>query len=189
MTASAHPVTIEQLLALPDDGIDRELIRGRLRERPRMPHDRWHASAEAQLGYILANWLDQQPAPRGEAFSGEVGFILRRDPDTNVGIDVAYISAETKAQQSDDSAQIIGVPVIAVEILSPSDKQEEIDEKVSEYLNCGVAQVWIVNPRFRTITVYRSDAEPVLYNVHQTLTAEPHLPGFAMPLARIFADD
>jgi Uma2 family endonuclease len=79
-----------------------------------------------------------------------------------------------------------GAPLVAIEILSPSDKQEEIDEKVSEYLACGVAQVWVANPRFRTITVYRPDAEPVLFNVDQTLTAEPQLPGFSLPLARVF---
>jgi Uma2 family endonuclease len=91
-------------------------------------------------------------------------------------------------RQSDETTMVDGAPVVAVEILSPSDKQEEIDEKVSEYLTCGVAQVWVVNPRFRTISVFRPDAEPVLFNVDQALTAEPHLPGFSLPLAKLFQD-
>jgi Uma2 family endonuclease len=177
---------IDELLAMPEDGVDRHLIRGRLRERPAELRGRLHASATAWIAHALANWLDQQPAPRGVVLSGSVGCILRRDPDTFVDIDLVYISAETNDSQSEETPFLDGAPVVAVEILSPSDKQEEIDEKVSEYLVCGVAQVWVVNPRFRTITVYRPDAEPVLFNVHQTLTAEPHLPGFSLPLARVF---
>jgi hypothetical protein len=32
---SKRPMTTEELLALPEDGFDRELIRGQLREKPR----------------------------------------------------------------------------------------------------------------------------------------------------------
>ena len=180
-------MTAEQFLALPDDGIERNLVRGELREGgPVTRRNRWHSRTEARIAQALANWRDGQPAPRGEVLSGEVGCILRRDPDTTYGIDVVYISPEMNARQSDETTMVEGAPVLAVEILSPSDKQEEIDEKVCDYLACGVEQVWIVNPRFRTVIVYCSEAEPVLFNVHQTLTAEPHLPGFALPLARVF---
>jgi Uma2 family endonuclease len=181
-------MTVDQLLSMPDDGVDRELIRGELREKPMTKRNRWHAGSEARIAQHLANWCDQQPAPRGQVLSGEAGCIIRRDPDSAVGIDVVYISAETVDNQTDATTMIEGVPVLVVEILSPSDKQDEIDEKVAEYLDCGVGQVWIVNPRFHTVTVFRSDAEPVLYNVHQTLTGEPQLPGFALPLSRLFAD-
>lgn len=126
-----------------------------------------------------------RPSARA-ARRGQAGCILRRDPDTTVGIDVAYASAETVARQSDETTMLDGPPVLAVEILSPSDKQEEIDEKVEEYLAAGVALVWVVNPRFRTVTVFRADAEPELFNVRQQLSAEPHLPGFCVAVNDIF---
>lgn len=189
VSTTTQPITVEQFLAMPDDGIERDLIRGELREKPMTRRNRWHARTETRIAQALANWRDEQPSPRGDVLSGEVGCILRRDPDTTVGVDVVYISPETKAGQSDKTTLVEGVPVVAVEIISPSDKQEEIDEKVSEYLDCGVGQVWVVHPRFQTLTVYRSDHAPVMYNVQQTLNAEPHLPGFSLPLARVFADD
>ena len=71
-----------------------------------------------------------------------------------MGIDVAFVSAEVAANEP-DAPYFEGAPVLAVEILSPSDKQEEIDEKVELYLETGVAIVWVVNPRFRTVVVFR----------------------------------
>jgi Uma2 family endonuclease len=179
-------MTTEEMLALPDDGMDRELIHGQLREKPMTKRNRWHSVAEAQIAMLLGIWLKGQPEPRGRVVSGEAGFRLRRNPDTSVGIDVAYVSLEVVAATPDSAPFFEGPPTLAVEILSPSDKQEEIDDKIAAYLEFGVLLVWVVNPRFRTVCVYRPGAAPELFNEHQELSAEPHLPGFRTPVAAIF---
>jgi Uma2 family endonuclease len=145
-------MTTEELLSLPEDGIDRELIRGQLREKPMIRCNRRHSRVEILIGTALEKWLESRPEPSGEVVSGEAGFRLRRDPDSTVGIDVAYVSAEVAAREP-NAMYFEGPPVLAVEILSPSDKQEEIDEKVEVelYLETGVAVVWVVNPRFKTV--------------------------------------
>jgi Uma2 family endonuclease len=184
--APASPMTLEQMLALPDDRqVDRELIRGELRERPVTRRNRRHSPVETRVATSLRVWLDTQPEPRGEIVSGEAGFRLRRDPDTGVGVDVAYLSAEV-FERAREAAYFEGAPILAVEILSPSDEQEEIDEKVILYLESGVSIVWVIHPIFRTVTVYRPDAEPVLFNASQELSAEPHLPGFRVAVAKLF---
>ncbi|HZT82057.1 MAG TPA: Uma2 family endonuclease [Gemmataceae bacterium] len=185
-TATVSLMTTEEMLALPENGTERSLIRGRLRENPMTKRNRFHSRTEARIAQILGNWLDQQPEPRGEVFSGEAGVILRRNPDTTVGIDVVLFPPDVAVQDPEHTSMIEGVPLLAVEILSPNDTQEEIDEKVDEYLAAGVALVWLVNPHFRTVTVHRPGAEPELFNVTQELPAEPHLPGFRVPVARIF---
>jgi Uma2 family endonuclease len=90
------------------------------------------------------------------------------------------------ACQSEETSLLDGPPLLAVEILSPSDRQEEIDEKVEEYLAAGVALVWVVNPRLRAVTVFRGDAEPEMFNVRQDLSAGPHLPGFRVAVEDLF---
>jgi Uma2 family endonuclease len=75
---------------------------------------------------------------------------------------------------------------LAIEISSPSDKQEDSLGKIQDYLDAGVPLVWAVEPVFKTITVYRPDAEPQLFTVKQEITAEPHLPGFRAPVAAVF---
>jgi Uma2 family endonuclease len=184
--ATAVLMTGEEFLALPENGTERWLIRGQLREKPMTVRNREHSRILARISQLLGDWLDRQPEPRGEVLSGEAGCRLRRNPDTNVGIDVVYISSQLAAHEPNDTTLIDGVPTLVVEILSPSDTEEEMNEKVDEYLAAGVALVWLVDPHHRTVEVHRPDGEPELFNARQELTAEPHLPGFRVPVARVF---
>src|SRR6185437_3576351 len=179
-------MTTEQLLAIPEDGIERELIGGQLRERTMTRRNRRHSRSNTNIGTVLKVWLLTQPEPRGEVLSGEAGFILTHDPDTTVGIDVAYISAETAKANPENAKLIDGIPVLAVEILSPSDTHEGISEKVAQYLKVGVLLVWVVDPVFRTVTVYQPGIEPVLFNAGQYLEGGKHLPGFRVLVAELF---
>lgn len=186
MATVATPMTTRELLALPENGTDRWLIDGELRERPMTVRNRLHSRVMIRVGKFLDNWLDQQPPPRGQVLGGEAGVRLTRDPDTTVGIDVVYVSAEVAARQTDDTRLIDGVPTLAVEILSPNDTVEDIHEKMAAYRRAGVPLVWVIDPYNRTVTVHRQDSEPELFNVRQELSGEPHLPGFRVPVAQLF---
>lgn len=187
-TVESPPLmTAAEFLALPEnDGIDRWLIRGQLREREMTYRNRFHSRLTSRLSYLLESWLESQSMLGGEIAGGEAGFRLTRDPESVVGVDVAYVGPDVSGKPPSESTIFDGPPVLAVEILSPSDQAQDVDEKIEEYLRCGVKIVWIVDPRFQTITVYRPDAEPVLFNRTQTIAAEPHLPGFSVPVASIF---
>jgi Uma2 family endonuclease len=188
MAVAAQPVlTTAELLALPQNGEERWLIRGQLREKPMTLRNRWHSSIMARVSQHLANWLDTQPEPRGAVLCGEAGCRLRRDPDTTVGIDVVYIPPDVATLESEETTLIDGVPVLVVEILSPNDTQEQIDEKVDTYLEAGVALVWVIDPHDRTVLVYRRGARPELVNEDQELTGEPQLKGFRVAVARLFS--
>lgn len=148
--------------------------------------NRRHTRTSTLLAHVLQDWLRRQPLPRGEILTGDAAFRLARNPDTLVGIDLAYISAEQAARIPDAVSFIDGAPVLAIEILSPSDKHEEVVEKIELYLSTGVALVWVVDPDLRTVAVHRPETAPVLFNVLQDLTAEPHLPGFRVPVSELF---
>ncbi len=126
MATASSLMTTEDLLAIPEDGTDRWLIAGELRERPMTRRNRFHSRVMIRVGKILDNWLDKQPEPRGQVLGGEAGVILGHDPDTTVGLDVTYISAEVMVRQTEDSTLIDGVPTLVAEILSPSDTIEDI---------------------------------------------------------------
>jgi Uma2 family endonuclease len=148
--------------------------------------NRIHSRVMSRISQLIWNWLDQQPEPYGEVLCGEAGCRLRRDPDTSVGIDVVYIGPELAADPSADTTMIDGVPTLVVEILSPSDTNEETNEKIDEYLKAGVPLVWIVDPYQQTVVVYQPGAAPEMFNSHTELFADPHLPGFRVPVAKIF---
>jgi len=185
-TPVANMISTDELLAMPDDGVDRDLIRGELREKPMTRRNRLHSGVTVNVAYLLEAWRRLQPKPRGEVLGGEAGFRIRRNPDTTVGIDVAYISPDLAARTPRDAKLVDGPPTLAVEILSPSDTHEEITDKVEEYLAVGVPLVWVIDPKFRTVEVHRPGAEPEQFNTRQELTAEPHLPGFRVPVSEIF---
>lgn len=184
---TATTMTTEAMLALPENGFDRELIRGELLEKAMTRRNRRHSRVMMLIGHELQAWLKNQPEPRGEVVGGEAGFRLLRDPDTTVGIDVAYVSAEVAGRNAEDSFLFEGPPVLAVEILSPSDTHQDTADKVGVYQEAGVAQVWIVDPRLKTVLVVRLGEEPELFNVRQELSGEPHLPGFRVPVGKIFS--
>ena len=179
-------MTVEEFLAIPDDeNIERDLIRGEVKERVMTRRSRRHARTEARISQQLQNWVDLQKQT-GAVYSGEVGCILRHSPSSTVGIDVAYITADHAARQTDTSRLIEGPPALAVEILSPNDTQEAIAEKIDEYLACGVPMVWIVDPHFRTITIHRPAMAPEFFSEAQTLLAENELPGFRALVRNLF---
>jgi Uma2 family endonuclease len=180
-------MTMEEFLAIADDGSHRWLYRGELREKPKTVRNRFHSRTTVRISYLLEAWLEKQPAPHGLVLCGEAGVRLIRDPDTIAGIDVVYISPEVVAQQTRATTLIDGVPVLAVEILSPNDTSEDINEKIDLYLQAGIALVWIVDPHRRTVQIFRPDAGPELVNIDGQLTAEPLLPGFRVAVKDIFA--
>jgi Uma2 family endonuclease len=189
-TATApRRITLEEFLALPDDGVERWVIRGELREKrdPDMTRrNKLHSITQARVVAALAGWLATRPEPRGEVVCGEAGFILRREPLATAGVDVALISAAQADAADDETAFVEGPAVLIAEVLSPYDMQREIRERVAEYLDCGVAVVWVANPDFRTVTVHRPGANPVALDAADTLTGDPELPGFSCPVADLF---
>ncbi len=186
-------MTVEEFLALPDDGVERWLIQGKLRESSpdqeggeMTKRNRVHSRVMILVGHLLESWLERQPEPRGQIVGGEAGFILRHDPDSTVGVDVAYVAAHIVSNQTDETTLFDGPPVLAVEIQSPNNTVKEMTEKVQEYLASGVQVVWLIDPYFQTIIVHRPGAGPTLFNGFQILTGDPELPGFSCPVAHFF---
>ncbi len=179
-------ITTEELLAMPDGSVEFELIRGKIRVLDVTRRNPSHSFVEANTARIIGIWAMTRPEPRGRVYCGEIGFRIRHDPDTTVGVDVAYIDAAMVASIPRKAGMIEGSPVLAVEILSPSDKQEDILAKVQEYLESGTKVVLLLEPVFETVTVFRPDAPPMLLAGKQELNVEPHLPGFRCAASEFF---
>lgn len=186
-TPTVKLMTSDDLFKLPHSKrVARWLFRGELREAKVTKRNPSHSTATATVAALLVNWLKSQPKPRGKVYSNEAYFRIRKEPETNVGVDVALGTAEQAANTKKKASFVEGPPILAVEVLSPNDKQQDIADAIEEYLACGTKQVWIVDPYLDTVTVHRTGHEPAQYTRSQTLTGGDDLPGFSCPVAEIF---
>jgi|JI6StandDraft_1071083.scaffolds.fasta_scaffold55796_2 Uma2 family endonuclease len=140
--------------------------------------NRHHARIEALVTHFLESWV-RKANFSGKVFSGEVGCVLTND-GLSVGIDVALFSNLTLEQVSEESPYVTGPPIVAVEILSPSDHIESIETKIHGYLNCGVRQVWVISPGMKNVIIHTLDGEPRIYSKEAVIDGGDVLPGFSV---------
>ena len=201
MVAQGQPVTLEEFLALPDDGNRHEFVRGEVRVTP--PPKGEHGFVEAaiigeigcylheragSLGWEPHQGLRARNALVGQIGGGELGlcFAVPDDPAMVRGADVAFIPAEQLARVSwDDQGYFPAVPALVIEVIGETDRAGAVAEKVQDYLEGGAQRVWCVYPDFRAIHVHAADA-PLRVIRGENVVTDDLLPGFALPLNLIF---
>jgi Uma2 family endonuclease len=144
-----------------------------------------HSAIVMTFGAILTTFVKTHHL--GIVVGGEAGFVLARNPDVVRAVDIGFVAASRIPASGRPVKYWEGCPDLAVEVISPNDKLEEVEEKVDDYLNAGTRLVWVLNPRRRTVTVYRSGRNPVVLRANDTLEGEDVLPNFQCVVAEIFA--
>jgi Uma2 family endonuclease len=173
-------MTANELLTLRDDGQRHDLVRGELRVYP--PPGARHGYVGVQLFVRLQAHVTA--ARLGMVFF-EVGFVLARDPDTVRGPDVSFLSAARIPASGIPDGYFEGPPDLAVEVISPTDRLYDVEEKVDEYLAAGTPLVWVVNPKRRTVTVHAPGADPRVLGQPDTLDGGDVVPGFRCEVREI----
>jgi Uma2 family endonuclease len=79
-------------------------------------------------------------------------------------------------------------PDLAVEVLSPGNTRREMEIKLEEYAKAGVRLVWYVDPERKEVDVYPkgNPKRKKTVGVGGTLDGGDVLPGFTLPVAKIF---
>lgn len=137
----------------------------------------------------LANWAEQDGT--GVGFDSSTIFILpsgaRRSPD------VAWVRWERWNALTPEEQD--GFPPIApdfvIELVSPSDlsnqRYADLQQKMQEYLENGVRQGWLIEPRAKTIEVYRLGKDVEILQNPKMINGEDVLPGFVLILEPIWS--
>jgi len=176
-------VTAAELLDLPTGmGKRYELVRGELRV---MSPSGWrHGKIVGVVHTTLGTFVRDHDL--GIVFGAETGFRLASNPDTVRAPDVSFVSKQNIPQEEPQEAFWPGAPDLAVEVLSPSDRTGEVDEKIEAWLTAGCAVVWVVDPKLRTVAIYRPDQNAEVRSAGQALTGEPILPDFSCAVDELF---
>lgn len=180
------PMTAEQLLELPDDGLRHELVEGELRTMS--PAGYRHGKIALDLGRRIGNHAAEHGL--GDVLSSETGFVLRRDPDTVRAPDVAFVKAERARALSSVTGFAEVAPDLVVEVVSPSDRASEVTAKAVAWLDAGVRLVWVVDPQARLVTVHRPDGVLTLVRgADAVLDGGDVVPGLQVRLADVLGEE
>jgi Uma2 family endonuclease len=179
MSEAARLVTAEELFDYPDSKYH-ELVRGvpRVGEPPGGVHGRVVGRIAVRLGEHV------ERLGLGTVLI-EAGYVLRREPDTVRGPDISFISYARLPGDRIPEQFIPGAPDLAVEVLSPSSRWSEVEEKVADYLTGGTRLVWLVDPRERKVIVRYPNRPPRIVAEDDVLDGEDLVPGLALELAEL----
>ncbi len=183
--ATRARMTAEDFWAsLDEDDRKLELVDGQIVEMP-LP-GALHGLITGRIHYRVADHVARHGG--GEVLVGDTGFILRLpgDPDRVRGPDVSFISGGRLPEGGLSVRFFEGAPDLAVDVLSPSDRSADVQQKVRDFLDAGSRLVWVVAPQARTVTVYRADGSARFLREQDTLEGEDILPGLAILLKEIF---
>ena len=138
----------------------------------------------AKIIQRLANWAEDDR--HGLAFDSSTGFTLpdgsKRSPDAS-WIRSERWDALTKKEQ-DGFAPI--APDFVIELWSPSDSWNLLQQKMLDYMDNGVCLAWLIDPEQRRVYIYRPDHSVELLENPSTVSADPLLPEFKLDLPEIY---
>jgi Uma2 family endonuclease len=142
-----------------------------------------HGEIAVRFGRFLDVFAEESGL--GVALAAETGYLIERNPDLVRAPDASFVRKD-RVPKTRWKKYFPGVPDLAVEVVSPGDTRREIAEKVNMWLAHGTVSCWVADPDSMTLTIHRTGQKPRRLTVGDTITDEPALPGFSLPLARIF---
>jgi Uma2 family endonuclease len=178
--ATTHLVTAEELLAMGSDA-RYELWEGVLKEVA--PSSAKSSVIGARLLIFIGQFVLQHGL--GHVTNAAGGYILSSHPHTVVAPDIGFYRRAGPPERGFCPKP----PDLAVEVVSPTDERADMRQKQELYARAGVPLVWWVDPEARTVTVHQPGHEPKVLDASQTLDGGAILPGFSLPVERIFAID
>lgn len=175
--------TADQLLRLPSGMGQRfEVVAGELRV---MSPAGWrHGAIVGNLQTILGSFIRQNHL--GKVFGAETGFQLKADPDTVRTPDFAFIAKRRIPKKPPKDSYWPGARDLAVEVLSPSDRTGEVDEKITAWLISGAQAVWIVDLNLKIVTIHRAGRAAQVRSVGEVIEGDPVASGFSCAVDELF---
>jgi len=133
-----------------------------------------------RFGRRLADWVE--PKRIGRVTGSSAGFTL---PDSNTRApDVSFVRAERLRRAPRSFAQL--APDLMVEVKSPTDSVEELEKKISNFLQQGTQVGILVNPENCTVKVFR-ETEKVVFQNGDMLTLPDLFPGWSVAVSELWS--
>lgn len=159
-----------------------ELSAGRLVRHD--PPDVAHGNVVRNLSRALAVHIRQRPET---VACFELGLVMSRNPDTVLCPAVSCFPLPAGFAEADKLISE-SVPRLVMEVASTNDRRTDLAQRVQGYLAHGIVGVWVFDPAAREGHVFSRSEAARRYRESETLHDAHGLPGFALPVAEVFAD-
>jgi Uma2 family endonuclease len=179
MTTAERLYTVADLQTLPDDGKRYELVRGVLIEMP--PPGQEHGLVTSEIVRLIGNHVRANDL--GRVFT-ESGYLLSEDPDTVRAPNISFIAKSRLPSLKETYARI--APDLVVEVMSPGNSLDDMNEKIARYFEAGAQRVWLFFPKTRMIYDYHSAKDIKVLDGDDLLDGGDILPGFSVKVSDIF---
>ena len=170
--------TAEQLLAMGPDA-PYELVQGELVPMP--PSGDYSSAISVALAHFMAGYVF--PKKLGTITGEAGGYQIRRDPDTVLAPDIAFVARERLSQGQAAG----GFGELAVEVVSPSQSQGQAQNKARLWLDAGVRLVLVLYPDVRLVVAYRPSQPPAFYGPGECIDFSPVFSDFSLPVDDAFS--
>ena len=179
-TAPSKPSTIDDLAHFPDDGKLREIIDGQVVEWDVTNID--HGFFAGVLARIIGNFVLQH----------RLGMVTTNDALVRIlgsasharGADIAFFSRRRIPKDRRVGATTT-TPDFVIEILSPTDRAVDVQEKIHDWLRSGVRLLWYIDPMNGTTAVY-TGGHLAYVDAGDSLEGGDVLPGLSLRMQDIF---
>jgi Uma2 family endonuclease len=179
MSTTTKPITADELIAMGDIGRC-ELLYGELVMMS--PAGAEHGAVVGRFHRFVADFVDDNRL--GIVFGAETGFELA--PDLVRAPDVSFVSMSRLPAGGIPEGFFKGAPDLAIEVISPGDRKRDVADKINTWLAHGTRVVWEGDPKTMSVRVHRVGTKPQGVDLNGLLGDEPLLPGFALPLVKVF---
>lgn len=173
-------MTAEDLLKLPDE--ERyELVGGKLVERGSGSRSGWIGG---RIMRLIGNHVEERGL--GWVVGSGAGLQCFADPMTVRRPNVSFIRKGRFPGEQLPEGHCPIAPDLAVIVLCPDDKADEIEASLTDYLQAGVSLVWVFYPRTRSMHVYRAQGHSERLTEEDLLTGAEVIPGFSCMVSECF---
>lgn len=182
MSVTTHPLTAEALFAMSSTLGRAELVDGELIRMS--PAGFEHGSITLKLAWPIARYVEEHQL--GIVCAAETGFLLKRNPDTVRAPDLAFVSQARVDQAGPVKGYWPGCPDVVAEVVSPHDIYSEVQAKALAWIEAGCKIVWIVDPKQKHVTEFRSETSIRVFAVKDRLAASDVFGDWSIEVGKLF---
>ncbi|MHA1983964.1 MAG: Uma2 family endonuclease [Candidatus Hodarchaeales archaeon] len=136
---------------------------------------------------FLITYLDQIGLKKNIGRALGSRFVVKLDPKWGPEPDIIFYSNRKKNLIK--KAYFDGIPDLIIEILSPTNAEDDLEIKLPKYQEFKIPEVWIIDPENKTLTIYDKNTNQYIFNKENNKVTSKIFPDIKLYLEWLWSDE